>query len=80
MSTTAKIFQNGQSQAVRLPKEFRFNGESEVRIARVGEFVILSPCKSNKWVAMFEAVDAFSSDFKMAIDKPDIESREALFQ
>ena len=38
----AKLFQNGRSQAVRLPKEFRFEG-SEVRISKVGEKVILEP-------------------------------------
>ncbi|MDR3239941.1 MAG: type II toxin-antitoxin system VapB family antitoxin [Clostridiales bacterium] len=37
---TAKLFQNGQSQAVRLPKEFRFEG-SEVGIGRVGGLVFL---------------------------------------
>jgi antitoxin VapB len=39
---TAKLFQNGRSQAVRLPKEFRFEGESEVFIARDGERIILT--------------------------------------
>ena len=42
--TTAKIFQNGKSQAVRLPKEFRFEGK-EVRISRVGNGVLLKPVK-----------------------------------
>jgi antitoxin VapB len=42
MSTTAKLFKHGRSQAVRLPKEFRFEG-TEVRIKRVGNTVILEP-------------------------------------
>jgi antitoxin VapB len=41
-TTTAKLFKNGRSQAVRLPKEFRFEG-SEVRIRRVPEGVLLEP-------------------------------------
>jgi antitoxin VapB len=45
---TAKIFQNGRSQAVRLPKEFRFKGE-EVNIRRSGEKVILEPMKKRSW-------------------------------
>ncbi|WP_411728712.1 antitoxin [Methyloglobulus sp.] len=41
---TAKLFQNGQSQAVRLPKSFRFEG-TEVTIKRVGEGILLLPLK-----------------------------------
>jgi antitoxin VapB len=40
---TAKLFQNGRSQAVRLPKNFRFEGVSQVYIAREGERIILTP-------------------------------------
>jgi antitoxin VapB len=39
---TAKLFMHGRSQAVRLPKEFRFEGQ-EVRVSRVGDKVILEP-------------------------------------
>lgn len=42
MSATAKLFTHGRSQAVRLPKEFRFEGK-EVRVSRVGNRVILEP-------------------------------------
>lgn len=45
---TAKIFRNGRSQAVRLPKEFRFEGE-EVEIRRSGKKVILEPRKRREW-------------------------------
>jgi antitoxin VapB len=41
-SSTAKLFMHGRSQAVRLPKEFRFEGK-EVRVSRVGDKVILEP-------------------------------------
>ena len=44
MSATAKLFMHGRSQAVRLPKEFRFEG-SEVRVSKVGDKVILEPMK-----------------------------------
>ncbi|HEY1980532.1 MAG TPA: type II toxin-antitoxin system VapB family antitoxin [Xanthobacteraceae bacterium] len=53
---TAKLFKTGRSQAVRLPKEFRFEGE-EVRIRRVGRGVLLEPTKSDLR-AMFAAIDA----------------------
>jgi antitoxin VapB len=45
MKSTAKLFMHGRSQAVRLPKEFRFEG-SEVRVSRVGDKVILEPIKA----------------------------------
>jgi len=52
MSATAKLFRNGNSQAVRLPRQFRFKGD-EVRIRRDGEAVILEPLVTNvkEWLA-----------------------------
>jgi antitoxin VapB len=52
MSKTAKLFRNGNSQAVRLPREFRFQGD-EVLIRREGNAVILEPAISNvkDWLA-----------------------------
>ncbi|HYR58286.1 MAG TPA: AbrB/MazE/SpoVT family DNA-binding domain-containing protein [Chthoniobacteraceae bacterium] len=46
--TTAKLFTTGGSQAVRLPKEFRFEGK-EVAIRRQGQAVVLEPIKKRKW-------------------------------
>ena len=51
---TAKLFENGRSQAVRLPKEYRFNGD-EVAINKVGDIVILMP-KENKWSAFLNSL------------------------
>mgnify|MGYP004444559301 FL=1 len=58
---TAKIFENGRSQAVRLPKEFRFNAE-EVAVNKIGDIVLLIP-KTNKWSSFLQALDLFSDDF-----------------
>lgn len=44
----AKLFRNGRSQAVRLPKEFRFEGE-EVSIRRIGKRVVLEPLRRRAW-------------------------------
>lgn len=57
---TAKLFKTGRSQAVRLPKEFRFDGK-EVRIRRVGQGVLLEPMK-NDLKAMFAAIDAIGGE------------------
>lgn len=43
--TTAKLFQNGKSQAVRLPKQFRFQG-NEVKISKQGNKIILEPIEN----------------------------------
>jgi antitoxin VapB len=48
---TARLFRNGQSQAVRLPKEYRFNGD-RVLIKKAGDAVILLPEKGS-WLAPF---------------------------
>ena len=57
---TAKLFLNGQSQAVRLPKEYRFSG-SEVGIRKVGEIILLFP-KDDVWEAFLKA-GPVSEDF-----------------
>lgn len=58
---TAKIFLNGQSQAVRLPKEYRFSGD-EVGITRLGELVVLYP-KDKKDDLFFSSLGNFTDDF-----------------
>ena len=79
MLATAKIFQNGQSQAVRLPKEFRFENLKEVFIKKINGMVVLIP-KSDKtvWDAMFDNLDDFSDDFMQSRTEPKQE-REDLF-
>ena len=58
---TAKLFANGQSQAVRLPKEYRFSGD-EVGITRVGEVVLLYP-KGSADTLFLSSLGGFTDDF-----------------
>lgn len=58
---TAKVFENGRSQAVRLPKECRFDSE-EVAVNKIGDIVILMP-KDNKWSGFLNGLSLFSEDF-----------------
>ena len=58
---TAKVFENGRSQAVRLPKECRFS-DDEVAVKRIGDIVLLMPL-SDKWSSFMQAVEMFSDDF-----------------
>ena len=58
---TAKLFLNGRSQAVRLPKEYQFKGEN-VYIRKVGEAVILFPV-DKEWEIFLQGLNNFSGDF-----------------
>lgn len=61
MMETAKVFETGRSQAVRLPKKFRFDVD-EVVVQQLGDAVILVP-KQSLWKTFVEGVDGFSDDF-----------------
>jgi len=71
---TAKLFKNGQSQAVRLPKEFRFEGE-QVYLKKLGNAVVLFPVKGS-WTPLFESLEEFSSDFMESREQPAHQIRE----
>lgn len=75
---TAKLFQNGQSQAVRLPKEFRLPGES-VYIKKQGNAVVLIP-QINSWDSLFESLDKFSDDYMVDREQPEQQERDAAFK
>ncbi len=75
---TAKLFKNGQSQAVRLPKAFRFEGE-QVYIKKVGNAVLLMPY-DDPWQLMLDSLDRFEGDlFPNGREQPEAaEQRESL--
>jgi antitoxin VapB len=74
---TAKLFKNGDSQAVRLPKEFRFAG-TEVLIKRVGSAVVLLP-KAKSWDTLIESLEKFPADFMSDREQPsEAERRDSL--
>lgn len=76
---TAKLFENGRSQAVRLPKEFRFEG-GEVYVKRVGNAVVLLPSRDS-WRSLFDSLELFSEDFMEGRDQPlQQDARESLFE
>ena len=82
MFQKAKIFNNGNSQAVRLPKEFRFESK-EVIIRKVANGVLLMPQDKNMWENWFDNLDKFSEDFAKVLDSREInqnnQKREDLF-
>ncbi|MCB1179008.1 MAG: antitoxin [Leptospiraceae bacterium] len=58
---SAKLFINGRSQAVRLPKEFQFSGD-DVLIQKVGDAVILLP-HNKSWEVFLHGLNNFTEDF-----------------
>lgn len=72
----ARIFKSGNSQAVRLPKEFKLEG-SEVYIKRVGRGLLLMPA-DDPWGSLVDSLGKFSEDFLEERSQPPLESREML--
>ncbi len=66
---TAKVFMSGRSQAVRLPKEFRFDVD-EVCIQKIGDAVVLYP-RGKGWDIMSEGIREFSEDFMQDRNQPE---------
>jgi len=75
---TARLFQNGKSQAVRLPKPFRFAGD-RVFIKKMGSAVVLLPYEAG-WDALLESLALFSEDFMAERDQPAAQDREHAFE
>ncbi len=72
----AKIFPNGRCQAIRLPKDFRFDGE-EVYISKLNGIVMLFPVTGG-WDTLLASLDMFSDDFMAEREPPEVdEEREA---
>lgn len=67
--SVAKLFSHGSSQAVRLPKEFRFEG-TEVHVRRVGSEVVLSALPPADFRAMLDALDGFEPGVHLRREQP----------
>jgi antitoxin VapB len=72
--SVAKLFTHGGSQAVRLPKEFRFEG-TEVHVRRVGDEVVLSARPVADWSAIETALEAFEPGMPLQRDQPPAQER-----
>jgi antitoxin VapB len=67
MMKTAKLFSNGSSQAVRLPKEFRFDGD-EIGVTRMGEMLLLYP-KNRAHEIFLASLGEFTEDFYASVEQ-----------
>jgi len=76
MTQLAKVFQNGRSQAIRIPKEFRVD-TTEVYIEKVGETLIIKPKQQNRWDNFFLLLkDVDTTDFLLDRVQPPLDSKE----
>ncbi len=76
MSVIAKVFQNGRSQAIRIPKEFRVDTD-EVSINKIGDTLIIKQNLENKWELFFDALDGVDTEgFLEDIEQLPIQNRE----
>lgn len=74
---TAKVFENGRSQAIRLPKAYRFD-EKEVAVHKVGDVLMVMP-KEKSWDGLLASLDLFSDDFMTEERNQDeLQERESL--
>lgn len=73
---TAKLFANGRSQAVRLPKEYRMPGK-DVYVRKFDQMILLMP-KGNPWVHLVKSLDKFTEDFLSKRGRPALRNREEL--
>jgi len=75
--STAKLFNHGGSQAVRLPKEFRFEG-TEVHVRRVGMEVVLSAQPAADLQALLDALESFEPGVRLERQQPAQQVRKAV--
>jgi len=76
MTQLAKVFQNGRSQAIRIPKEFRVD-TTEVYIEKVGETLVIRPKRENKWDIWFDNLNEIdTSDFMVDRVQPPLDNKE----
>jgi antitoxin VapB len=71
---TAKIFTNGRSQAIRLPKEYRFK-DDEVYINKIDDIVVIMP-KNKKMASLMTIINKFTDDFMDERNQPAVQVRE----
>ena len=69
MEVTAKLFANGRSQAVRIPKAFQFEGVDEVILRKEGDALILLPARKS-WESFADEAERADDDFM--VERPDL--------
>lgn len=74
MTMIAKVFKNGRSQAIRLPKECRVDTD-EVYIEKIGHSLIIVPKEKSRWAVMRNALEDLEG-FELQRDQPEVQQRD----
>ena len=74
---TAKLFLNGRSQAIRLPKAYRLHG-AKVYLKRISNTILIIP-EQHSWQVLIDSLDLFSNDFMDSREQPDSQIRKPVF-
>lgn len=74
---TTRLFDSGNSQAIRLPKKYQIKGK-EAYITKVGDAIVIIP-KKQKWNLLIGSLDKFSNDFLSKRVQPFLEERDEIF-
>ena len=76
MTMLAKVFKNGRSQAVRIPKEYRVDTD-EVYIEKIGDTLIIKPKSKHNWDDLFDTLNTLdTSDFMLDREQPPVQKRD----
>ena len=78
----AKIFKSGRSQAIRIPKDFAYEGVAELTVRKIGEKLILEPVRKS-WLTLYDEIEPLGTDDNFLTDRPDlfaIEERRMKFK
>ncbi len=66
-----KIFKSGSSQAIRIPKDFDYEGVTELTVRKIGEKLILEPVRKS-WLTLYDEIKALGTDDDFLADRPDL--------
>ena len=76
MTMLAKVFQNGRSQAIRIPKEYRVNSD-EVYIEKIGDTLVIKPKLKDKWDSFFDNLeDVDTKEFLSSREQLPLQQRD----
>ncbi len=67
-----RIFKRGRSQAIRIPKDFAYEGVGELTVRKIGEKLILEPVRKSSWLTLYDEIEPLGADDNFLADRPDL--------
>ncbi|MCY4379090.1 MAG: type II toxin-antitoxin system VapB family antitoxin [Candidatus Dadabacteria bacterium] len=66
-----KIFKSGRSRAIRIPKDFAYEGGAELTVRKIGEKLIMEPVRKS-WLTLYDEIEPLGADDDFLADRPDL--------